>query len=147
MEINFTIPGQPQGKARPRMCRVHGKNLTYTPKKTIEYEKLIRASFCAASKENFEKKVPLEVKMLALFSIPESKSNKLKNLMNSGKIWPTKKADCDNIIKVVLDALNGLAYFDDSQVCRVIFEKKYAKMPEIQVAIKNIGGLFDGKSY
>lgn len=49
-----------------------------------------------------------------------------------------KKPDCDNIIKVICDALNGLAYHDDSQVCRVYFEKTYAQIPCVKVEIKAI---------
>ena len=43
MEIKFTIPGPPKGKQRPRICRVNGRSMAYTPKGTIEYEKLVRA--------------------------------------------------------------------------------------------------------
>ena len=32
------------------------------------------------------------------------------------EIRPTKRPDLDNIAKAVLDALNGLAYQDDSQI-------------------------------
>ncbi len=40
MEIKFTVPGPPKGKQRPRICRVNGRSMAYTPKGTIEYEKL-----------------------------------------------------------------------------------------------------------
>ena len=43
MEIKFTVPGPPKGKQRPRICRVNGRSVAYTPKQTIEYEKLVRA--------------------------------------------------------------------------------------------------------
>ena len=44
--------------------------------------------------------------------------------MLNGRLFPTKKPDADNIIKVILDALNGLAYRDDSQICMVYFDSQ-----------------------
>ena len=34
--------------------------------------------------------------------------------MFKGEMLPTKKPDVDNIIKIILDSLNGLAYKDDA---------------------------------
>ena len=38
MKVEFTIEGPPVGKARPRVTRT----VTYTPKKTSQYENLVR---------------------------------------------------------------------------------------------------------
>lgn len=138
MEIKFTVPGQPKGKQRPRVCRIRGKTITYTPKQTTQYEKLVGASYTAVSRDFFEKSIPLEISILALFSIPQRASKKLKKLMLSGEILPTKKPDGDNIIKIILDSLNGVAYHDDAQICRVYFKKMYAEKPETKVIIKEI---------
>ena len=165
MRIEFTVPGMPQGKARPRVCRINGKSVTYTPKKTSEYERLIRARFVteldkshtefSAGKDNeilrflnakkqtlqrpyFEKDTPLEMKILALFPIPKNTSKKIKFLMLRDEILPTKKPDSDNIIKAICDALNNVAYEDDKQICRIYFEKKYAQIPCVKVRISNI---------
>ena len=43
-----------------------------------------------------------------------------------GDTLPQKKPDADNIAKVVLDALNGVAYEDDKQVVRVTISKVYS---------------------
>ena len=124
MEIKFTIPGPPKGKQRPRICRVNGRSMAYTPKGTIEYEKLVRASYTAVSKAKFERNLPLEISILALYSVPKYVSNKTKELMLNGRLFPTKKTDADNIIKVILDALNGVAYRDDVQICRFYFDSQ-----------------------
>lgn len=172
MEIIFTVPGSPKGKQRPRMCRINGRNVVYTPRETIEYERLIRARCVAAldnlhpgsdaclktsdmhhfnvrknasggsppavSKVKFQKDEPLEISILALFPIPQHTSKRLRELMLNGDILPTKKPDSDNVIKVILDALNGVAYHDDAQICRVYFDKMYAENPEIRILIRNI---------
>ena len=137
MEIKFTIPGPPKGKQRPRICRVNGRSMAYTPKGTIEYEKLVRASYTAVSKAKFERNLPLEISILALYPIPKYVSRKTKELMLNGYLFPTKKPDADNVIKVILDALNGVAYRDDVQIYRVYLEKMYAEIPETKVLIKN----------
>ena len=138
MKISFIVPGNPQGKARPRVCRINGKSITYTPKKTVEYEKLIRASYSSVSKVKFEKNTPLEIDILAFFSLPKSSTKKFKNDAVIGRFLPCKKPDCDNIIKVIFDALNGVAYYDDSQICKVYFEKRYDDNPCVHVEIKDV---------
>lgn len=138
MVIEFTIPGQPQGKARPRVCRIKGRSGAYTPRRTMEYEELVRASFVAASNIRYEKNMPLKISILAIFPIPQRTSKKLKVAMVKGKILPNKKPDCDNIIKIILDALNGVAYHDDAQVCKIHFEKIYGEIPCVNVKIKEI---------
>lgn len=58
--------------------------------------------------------------------------------MLSGAEYPTKKPDIDNIVKVVLDALNGLAYKDDTQVVRVLAQKSYYYQSYVEVQIKTL---------
>ena len=138
MEIRFTIPGNPRGKQRPRLCKFNGKNYAYTPKETVNYEDLVKSSYLAEYNLCFEKDVPLEVLILAAFSIPKKIKKGLKSLMAAGVLLPTKRPDCDNIIKIILDGLNGVAYHDDSQICRVSFKKIYSEKPGVAVLIRNI---------
>ena len=51
------------------MSRIKGRKITYTPKQTTEYEKLIRASYTAVSKIFFEKDRKKEEKMIFLGDI------------------------------------------------------------------------------
>ena len=55
--------------------------------------------------------------------------------MLHNEIRPTKKPDCDNIAKICLDALNGLAYVDDSQVVCLSVSKMYAKEPKVVISL------------
>ena len=126
MQVKFNVFGKPRGKQRPRLCSVGGRNIVYTPKQTIEYEKLIKASYIASSKVCFEKDIPIEVNILAYFFH--------KSLIE----FATKKPDADNIIKIVLDALNKVAFYDDAQVSKICFEKRYSKMPRLEITIQNL---------
>ena len=47
------------------MCVRFGKQITYTPKQTSEYEKIVRASYMAVSKMFFKKDIPLEIDITA----------------------------------------------------------------------------------
>ena len=51
--------------------------------------------------------------------------------MATNEIRPTKKPDNDNIAKIILDALNGVAYQDDKQVVSLQVEKYYTEADEM----------------
>lgn len=138
MSFKFVVYGEPRGKQRPRMCYVNGKTIVYTPKPTKEYERKIKKCYKAVSKSFFDKNVPVEVNVKAFFPILKSVSEKLKIKFMSGKVLPTKPPDLDNTAKIVCDALNGVAFFDDSQVCRLIVEKCYSLIPKIVVELKEM---------
>ena len=63
--------------------------------------------------------------------------------MLNGEMLPAKQPDIDNIMKIVLDALNGVAYHDDSQICKVNFMKMYSENPRLKILIRNVGENFD----
>ena len=126
MQVKFNVFGKPRGKQRPRLCSVGGRNIVYTPKQTIEYEKLIKASYIVSSKVFFERNIPIEINILAYF------------FHKSSIEFATKKPDADNIIKIVLDALNKVAFYDDAQVSKICFEKRYSKMPRLEITIQNL---------
>lgn len=58
--------------------------------------------------------------------------------MLSGEISYIKKIDSDNLAKSILDALNGVAYDDDSQVCLLIVQKLYAEVARVEVILEEI---------
>lgn len=120
MTITFTVPGKPQGKGRPRFSR----GRTYTPKKTVEYEALIKRCYLLHGGVKLEGAVRLRI--LVLYPIPKKTKAIDRQLMVQGHILPTKKPDGDNIEKAVADALNGVAYDDDSQIVKAYWEKRYA---------------------
>jgi Holliday junction resolvase RusA-like endonuclease len=130
--IKFTIQGEPKGKGRPRVTRT---GIAYTPKDTASYENWVKCCFLEAKQQKIAGDVPLFVAITACYSIPKSTSNKVRNMMLDGKVKPLKKPDCDNIAKIVLDSLNGLAYDDDKQVTTLTFVKRYAAEPCVEVEI------------
>ena len=126
MQVKFNVFGKPRGKQRPRLCSVGGRNIVYTPKQTIEYEKLIKASYIASSKVFFERNIPIEINILAYF------------FHKSSIVFENKKPDADNIFTIVLDALNKVAFYNNAQVSKICFEKRYSKMPRLEITIQNL---------
>lgn len=55
--------------------------------------------------------------------------------MLTGEIRPTKKPDWDNIGKVVCDALNKIAYDDDSCIVDGAVHKWYSEEPRVVVEL------------
>lgn len=134
--IKFTVPGPPKGKARARTVRGRGgQTFSYTPERTVLYENLIKTCYSQNFTDSFQNEEALEVHIKAFYGIPKSTSKKKREQMLQGYILPTKKPDIDNIVKCILDALNGVAYHDDTQVVRLVTTKAYAEPPRVEVEI------------
>jgi len=82
----------------------------------------------------------LDICITAYYPIPKNAGKRQKSAMLAGDIRPAKKPDWDNVGKVICDALNNIAYKDDSQIVDARVRKYYSYTPEIVVAIKNING-------
>ena len=139
--IKFTYYGEVVGKGRPK-TRVKGKFAQiYTPEKTRLFEDAIRFEFMASNCEQmpvYEREKALKASITVGVPIPPSYSKKKQALCRDGFIAPTKKPDADNVQKSIFDALNGFAYVDDVQIVKVIFEKKYANVPFVEVEIDEL---------
>ena len=133
--ITFVIPGEPKAKARPRTTRTRH---TYTPPDTVNYENWVKLCYQNSENNFMYENEPLIAEIAAFFTIANSKSKKDKKAMEAGRIKPTKKPDADNIAKIVLDSLNGLAYKDDSQVVILNVAKFYSNMPRVEVNIYSV---------
>ena len=123
-KIFFSIPGEPKGKGRPRFSRKGKFVKTYTPEETTNYEDHVRNEYRkAAHGLIFTGEVHMNID--CYFSIPKSTGKKKTALMVSGEIRPTKKPDADNVAKIVADALNNVAYKDDTQIVELIVRRWY----------------------
>jgi crossover junction endodeoxyribonuclease RusA len=110
----FTIPGNPRPKERPRVV----KGRTYTPARTVEGERLVQ--FYAR-----KARVPRlsgHVKLTAMFYRDSA-----------------QPCDLDNLVKLVSDALNGIAWKDDRQVVVLSALKAIDREnPRTEVAIEAV---------
>lgn len=127
----FTIPGNPVGKGRPRATTINGMARMYTPKKTASYETLVVMAYEQAS--GVRMLGPLRMAIYATFEMPLSWSMKKRKLMDGA--FCQKKPDADNILKIVADALNGVAYHDDSSIVLAIVQKRWGQDGSVKVEI------------
>lgn len=140
MEIYFVVPGEVVGKGRPRFTTRGGYARAITPAKTRSYEEKVKACYLAEvpfQPMQWGNKEPIEMVVNAYFEIPKSASKKakLEMLMNG---YPCKKSDADNILKIVADALNGVAYYDDCQIVSATIHKLWSEEPKLEVIVREM---------
>lgn len=121
----FLIPGKPQGKGRPRFNTT--TKAVHTPDATRRYEQTVKYSYLST--------VPVGQRVHSGSCRVARKQKAL-----AGEIIPENKPDCDNIAKAVLDALNGIAYKDDSQVADLVVRKRFGEKAHVSVRIESEGG-------
>jgi Holliday junction resolvase RusA-like endonuclease len=137
--IVFIVPGQPQGKGRPRVGKVGGHARMFTPEKTVAYEGLIALAAQQAMQGRALITGAVSVELDIRCQVPESWSKTKKAQALTGAVMPTTKPDIDNVEKAVFDGLNGVAWKDDVQVVQVTKRKRYAPLPGVYVEIKLLG--------
>ena len=112
----IVIPWPPRSKGRPRMTK---SGHTYTPPETRKAEEAIRAAF----KEAMPNWTPLEGPIEVAIFMHDSKLR--ISLRTTGDYESRKlRGDIDNYGKLVLDALNGVAWVDDRQIGMLLLEKR-----------------------
>lgn len=134
--IAFIVPGQPQGKGRPRVGKVGPHVRMFTPAKTVAYEGLIAHAAQAAMAGRAPLEGPVELRLQIECAVPASWSKRKQAQALAGELLPTTKPDVDNVEKAVCDGLNGVAWRDDVQVTDVIKRKRYSETPCVRVDIR-----------
>lgn len=130
--MKFEVIGKIKGKARPRL----GKFSTYTPTATANYENLVKISYLNSKGINLHSK-PIKMQIQAIFEPPKSISKKRREELLKGQ--PViKKPDTDNILKIVADALNKVAYDDDSQICNMSITKTYGEQEKLIIDVEEL---------
>jgi len=134
MIYEFEVPGKIIGKGRPRLNSYTG--CVYTPTRTKDYENLVIQYFMLKYPRFKPLDGSVKVEIIANFEVPKSAKKSDKELMLENKINPIKKPDIDNIVKIILDAMNECAFKDDTQITKLSVEKKYSETENVYVRIE-----------
>jgi Holliday junction resolvase RusA-like endonuclease len=129
---SFTIEGKPHGKGRPKFWNGHA----VTPPETRAAEQEIQWVAIAAGCRPSENAIRMTLD--AFYPIAKSWTAKEKQDALAGRSWP-KKPDLDNVVKLYGDALNKIAYKDDTQVVSIIANKYFGE-PRVEVTIEELSG-------
>jgi len=142
--MRFTIYIDPQAKERPRFNPFSKQVTAYTPKKTTEFQEEVRRVVTLEFSKTREFPiypggVPLEVNVDLVFKrIGKFKPKKY----GDGLQWKPTKPDFDNVVKAVLDALNGVLWEDDAQVVKsttqTFYAERYGK-PRVCILVRRAG--------
>ena len=131
VRYEFEVPGEPVGKGRPRF----GNGRTYTPAKTANYENLVRVAFAQTYPDAVPLDGPIDLIIRAYFSVPKSFSKKKRQDALNDDIAKTTRPDIDNIVKVICDGLNEVAWKDDAQIFQLDAWKGFGLQPKVEITI------------
>lgn len=157
LDITIIIPGEPKGQARHRT----GQGRTYTPRATTQQQALIRSLVQDVQPGVVPTTKPVAVRIIAKVGVPSNFSKARKAAAHTGALRPDKKPDADNVIKLVLDAIQipdrtpqqkrrwaldgqlGYLIHDDSQVVELEYLKFFCAsddIPHTSVRVFEIAG-------
>lgn len=131
--MQFEIKGVVVAKGRPRFTK---RGHTYTPKKTKDYETLVKMTARQRFKEPLEEALGVEITIHK--TPPKSWSKKKRKQAIEGQLLPVVKPDIDNYTKSILDGCNGIAFKDDNQIVDLRVIKTYSEEDKAVVKIKEL---------
>jgi len=132
MKVTLVIPGKPFAKQRARTTR---QGRMYTPAETVSYERQVGQ----IAAQHFTKPLdgPVRLEVVAVFQPPKSWSKrKTEEMLHRHH---TQKPDLDNCFKAIKDALNRIAWGDDSQVSEMSGRKMWGLHNQTVVFISPCG--------
>ena len=120
--ISFTIPGDPIAQPRHKISTRGGFAKAYISKDhpIHAYKQAIQLEAKVAMAGLASVEGPVLVTAMFRFGRPKSHT-KAARIDDNHK----QKPDLDNLVKAVLDALNGICWADDSQVCQIRASKAW----------------------
>ena len=125
MSCSFTVVGAPKPLKRHRHTK---SGHTYDPSVQDKHVFLEAAQASVTPPLGEPLQGPLAIHLQFLMPRPKShyRTGKFSaELRADAPVHHTNTPDCDNLIKLVLDALNGVFFGDDSQIGRIVAEKMY----------------------
>lgn len=130
--IRFTVPGDPVPQPRPRVSTRGGFARAYVPAKHPVHAYRQAVALAAKAAGLRPQRSPIMVTISCDFVRPKSHTTSRGTVKPSAPLLP--RADCDNLAKAVLDALEP--WFDDTLVWRLVVEKAWSDEAMTEVTIE-----------
>lgn len=134
--VQFSIPGNPRAKQRPR----EGQGRFFTPKETEAEEAFVHQLGRRAMAGRAVFLGPVMLEFEAVFEMPISWPPRVREMRQLPHV---SKPDLDNIEKLLLDALNGVVFADDSQICEVRKRKRYGDAARVDIVLRELATTAD----
>lgn len=137
--IQFTVHAIPvaQPRQRHRVVTSGGRSFAqnYTPAR--DPVNVFKQACCDAAWQVIKQPLlgPVQVRLVFIFPRPASITRKRGT---NPRVWHAKKPDVDNVYKALADALEGICWVNDSQICSVEMRKVIAaadELPRVEVRI------------
>lgn len=141
-EFEFVFRTEPRAIQSVRFCRIGEHVRTYQPKNNTDWKSYIRLSASEQLPEKWQSlDGPLELNVRFIFPPLRSFPKKTLQAIAAGNhVYKSTKPDlCDNLLKGLCDALTGICWRDDSQICKVNSCKYFGLDPMIKLMVKQIG--------
>ena len=145
LSLVFSVGGNAVGKQRPKVYTAKdGSKRAVTPKKTRNYEALVKYEAQHAIEYMVKKpdfSAPCEASIDVYYPVPKSYSKKQRRQIAESGAWVVRpgKPDLDNVIKSILDGMNGIVYRDDVQVVSLRAKKHWCEgeeLPRVDVKVE-----------
>ncbi len=137
MTYHFSIPIAPKGQKRDRIATIGGHARSYTDTAQKHYAAKIRA-LLAGNAPAAPLHGAIKIEINCMLPIPQSWSKKKKESALDWELRPMVKPDIDNLVKQVLDCMNGIVWEDDKQVVELEVYKWYSDLPCWDITVETI---------
>jgi len=139
--FSMFIPIKPTATPRAKITTRGGFGRGYYPKKYTQYMDTIALLVKSEMNKQGVEMIPegeiVSIGLIFSLNRPKSHYRTGKYSMERKEVSPkghVKKPDLDNLIKGVLDSLNGFLFHDDSQIVQISAFKKYSNIEGITIS-------------
>lgn len=138
--VTLHVRGTPAGQGSKRLVRSRrGKTIMLEDShRTKPWRAVVRAAAVDADLRMIAAEVDVEVSIVIVWARPASHYRRDGSLRDGLPARP-RRLDVDKAARAILDALKGVAYADDRQVCPLHVDRRWADMPENEGASICIG--------
>lgn len=132
-KVSFTLWGAPVTWKRAQ--RNFKTGAIYNPKKMENYQNRIVDKFMECCPDWRPVDRPVILQVIAYFDTPKSFPKWKKFLAESERLPYVSIPDADNLVKNVADALQKVAFVNDSRITDILVRKRYSAKPRAEVTI------------